>query len=43
MNYNNFVSIEKLRKEFKIDENEVNNTAGILGAIYNRIALKDLK
>lgn len=43
LNFNNFVSVEKLRQEFKIENNEMNNTAGIIGSIYNRIALKDLK
>jgi hypothetical protein len=43
LNYNNFVSVEKLRQEFKIENNEINNIGGIIGSIYNRVALKDLK
>jgi len=32
-----------IMKEFNISQFEVNNEFGIIGAVYNRISLKDLK
>jgi hypothetical protein len=42
-NYSKFVNLEKLIKEFDIKNEEIENDSGILGAIYNRISLKDSK
>lgn len=42
-NYSKFVNFEKLIKEFSITEEEANTENGVPGAIYNKLALKDLK
>jgi hypothetical protein len=42
-NYCKFVNYENIMKEFDIKEEEVENDNGIMGAVYNRIAIKDLK
>lgn len=42
-NYSKFVNYEKIIKEFELSEEEMNNDSGIMGAVYNRIAIKDLK
>lgn len=41
--YSNYVNKDKLIEEFKINKDELNNYSNISGAIYNRLALKDLK
>ena len=41
--YSKFSDYELIQKEFEITNDEVNNDLGITGAVYNRIALKDLK
>ncbi len=42
-NYSKFVNFEKVMKEFEIKYEEIDNDSGIMGAVYNRIAIKDLK
>jgi hypothetical protein len=42
-NYEKFLSYDKIIKEFEISEEELENDMGIMGAVYNRIATKDLK
>jgi hypothetical protein len=42
-NYSKFVNYEKIIKEFEISNDEIDNDLGIIGAVYNRIAIKDLK
>jgi hypothetical protein len=42
-NFSKFCDFEKIIKEFDIKDEELNNELGLNGAIYNRIALKDLK
>jgi hypothetical protein len=41
--FSSFVNRNKLIEEFKITSDELNNSSEIFGAIYNRLALKDLK
>lgn len=43
LSYSNYVNKDKLIEEFKINKDELNNYSNISGAIYNRLALKDLK
>jgi hypothetical protein len=42
-NYEKFLNYQKIIKEFEISEEESDNDMGIMGAVYNRIAIKDLK
>jgi hypothetical protein len=42
-NLSSFANFELIQKEFEINEEELKNDLGLNGAIYNRIALKDLK
>ena len=42
-NYDSFVNVSRLKDEFKVENIEINNDSGIIGAIYNRLNLKDLK
>ena len=41
--YSKFTDFDLIKKEFDISDEEANNDLGITGAVYNRIALKDLK
>lgn len=41
--FNRFMNYEKVIKEFEITEEELGNDMGLMGAVYNRIAIKDLK
>lgn len=41
--YSKYIDTDKLKKEFGIQDIECKNETGILGAVYNRLALKDLK
>ena len=41
--FSSFINRNKLIEEFKINSDELNNLSEISGAIYNRLALKDLK
>jgi hypothetical protein len=41
--YSKFTDFDKIKKEFDISDEEANNELGMTGAVYNRIALKDLK
>lgn len=41
--YSKYTNFEKIRKEFSITETEINNETGIIGAVYNKLSLKDLK
>jgi hypothetical protein len=41
--YSKFTNFDLIKKEFEITDEEVNNDLGMTGAVYNRIALKDLK
>lgn len=42
-NFSYFTNIQKIKKEFEIEDIEDNLDTGLLGAIYNRLSLKDLK
>lgn len=42
-NYSMYADFDIIKKEFDIKEIELENETGIIGAVYNRIALKDLK
>lgn len=42
-NYSKFVDFKKIIKEFEISNEEIENDVGIIGAVYNRIGIKDLK
>jgi hypothetical protein len=42
-NFSTFVDYDLIIKEFDIKEEEMRNDLGLNGAIYNRLALKDLK
>jgi len=41
-NFSKFINFEKIKKYFDIKNDEIQNDGGIMGAVYNRIALKDL-
>lgn len=41
--FSSFSNKNKIIEEFKINSDELSNFSGISGALYNRIALKDLK
>jgi len=41
-NFSKFVNLEKIKKNFEIKNEEIENDGGMMGAVYNRIALKDL-
>lgn len=44
IDYSKFVNFNLIKEEFSISEVEINNNdSGILGAVYNRLSLKDLK
>ncbi len=43
VDYSKFINFELIKEEFAISDCEINNDSGIIGAVYNRLSLKDLK
>jgi tRNA threonylcarbamoyladenosine modification (KEOPS) complex Cgi121 subunit len=42
-NFSKYVNLDRLKKEFEVKDEELESEGGLIGAIYNKIALKDLK
>lgn len=41
--YSYYTDFNEIKNEFQISDEEINTDSGIIGAVYNRISLKDIK
>ncbi len=41
--YSYYTDFNEIKNEFQISDDEINTDSGIIGAVYNRISLKDIK